>query len=327
MSNGFSDIRLYKVCGANCYRTCACQHELNCILGTHDAAHADDGDMHSLRHLVNQAHCYRTYSRTAKTAGYIAEHRTLTLNINLGTEQRVNHGNCIRTCCFYSLSHHHNISYVRRKLGDNHFAGVGLNSTYNLSSCFRHSAENNTALFDVRTGDVDFYCINTVYIQLFGNSAVFLWGMAVDVDNHRYVIFFQLRQSVLQEVLAAGVFQTDAVQHTGRGFYRTLALIACCRLQRCTLYSNSANLFQVEKIGKFQTKAKGAGAGSNRSSHLHTGNINCQTAIIQCFYHSPTSSAQNTGPSLQTLMRLPMPSQAQDRHAPRPQAMYFSRDT
>ena len=186
--------------------------------------------MHSLCYLINQAHCYRTYSRTAEAAGYVAEYRTLTLNINLGTEQRVNHGNCIRTCCFYSLGHYPAIRYVRRKLGDNHFAGVGPNRTYNLSSCLRHSAENNAALFDVRAGDVDFYSINTVYVQLFGNSAVFLWSMAVDVDNHRNIIFFQLRQSVLQEVLTAGVFQTDAVQHTGRGFYRTLALIACRRL-------------------------------------------------------------------------------------------------
>ena len=230
MGNGFSDIRLYKVCGTNCYRTCACQHELNCILGTHDAAHADDGDMHSLRYLVNQAHCYRTYSRTAEAAGYIAKHRTLTLNINLGTEQRINHGNCIRTCCLYSLGHYHDIRYIRRKLGDNHFAGVGLNRTYDFGSCFRHSAENNAALFNIRAGDVDFYRINTVYVQLFGNSAVFLGSMAVNVDNHRNIIFFQLRQSVLQEVLTAGVFKTDAVQHTGRGFYRTLALIACRRL-------------------------------------------------------------------------------------------------
>ena len=327
MRDGFSNIRLHKVCCADSNSAGACEHELDSVLSAHDAAHTDDGDMHSLRHLINQAYCDRTNSGAAEAAGYVAEYRALALNINLGAEQRVNHRNCICACCFHSLRHNDDVRNVRGKLGNNHFAGVGLYCTHNLSRSLRHSTEDNAALLNVRAGNVDFHCVHAVYVELFRHSAVFLRRMAINVDYNRHIILAQLRQSVLQEVFAAGVLQTDAVQHTGRSFDSALALVAGGRLQGGTLDGNSADLFEVEEVREFQAEAKGAGAGSNRRSHFQAGNINCQTAIIQCFYHSPTSSAQNTGPSLQTLMRLPMPSQAQDRHAPRPQAIYFSRDT
>ena len=230
MRDGFSNIRLHKVCCADSNSAGACEHELDSVLGAHDAAHADDGDMHSLRHLINQAYCDRANSGAAEAAGYVAEYRALALNINLGTEQRVNHRNCICACCFYSLRHNDDVRNVRGKLGNNHFAGVGLYCTHNLSRSLRHSTEDNAALLNVRAGDVDFHCVHAVYVELFRHSAVFLRRMAINVDDNRHIILAQLRQSVLQEVFAAGVFQTDAVQHTGRSFDSTLALVAGGRL-------------------------------------------------------------------------------------------------
>ena len=213
MGNSFGDIRLHKVGCAYCHRTGACEHKLYSVLGAHNAAHADDGNVHSLRHLVHQAHCHRAHSRAAEAAGDIAQHGALAFDIYLGAQKRVDHGNSVCACSLHSLGHHYDVGDVGRQLSDNHFAGISLYLAHNCGSRLGHSAKDNAALLDVGAGDVDFYSIHAINIQFFGNSAIFLWRVAVDVDDHWHVVFAQLWQGVLQEIFAAGVFEADAVEH------------------------------------------------------------------------------------------------------------------
>ena len=203
-----------------------------------------------MSNLIYQTHSNGANSRTTQTTGDVTKYRFLAFNINYSTKQGVNHRDCISASCFYCFRHCNNISYIRRKFGDYHFRSISFYCTYNFSSSFGTSAENDAAFFYVGARDVDFNSIYTVNVQFFSNFAVFFRRMTVNINDYRYIIFTQFRQSFFQEIFATGVFQTDAVKHTGRSFHSALTFITSCRQQGSAFYGNSANFFKVKEIGE-----------------------------------------------------------------------------
>ena len=164
MSDGFCNIRLDKVCSANGYCTCTCKHKFDSISCIHNATHTDDGNINCLSNLIYQTHSNRANSRAAQTTGDVTKYRFLAFNINYSAKQGVNHRDCISTSYFYCFRHGNNISYIRRKFGDYHFRSISFYCTYNFSSSFGTSTENNAAFFYVGARDVDFNSIYTVNV-------------------------------------------------------------------------------------------------------------------------------------------------------------------
>ena len=190
-------------------------------------------------------------------------------------------------------------------------------------------AEGQAPLGHVGTGDVQLNGIHSVHIQHFRQGSVVFRTVPVDVHDHRGLCHLaELGQGFLQEKFHSGVFQPHAVQHPCRGLHHPLALIAGPGLQGGPLHCNGADVVQVEEIGEFQAEPEGAGGRGHRRLHGHPRQVHLHPGIFIRLHHSTTSWLQNTGPSLQIFIRLPpLPSQEQERQAPRPQPMYFSRDT
>ena len=199
-----------------------------------------------------------------------------------------------------------------------HFSCDCLNS-------FRILTERDSALFDIRAGNVDLQHIDRLICQTLYNLTVIFGGFSTYVYNDLCIIFFQKRNVSGDKHINPRILQTNGIEHAAVYFRNTRSRVTRPRNVCHTFGDYRAQTVQVYKFRKFLTGTEGTGGNHNRIVKCYS----CNRYF--CVHYSSTSSAKNTGPSLQTrlLCTLVCPSTSLDlhthaRHAPMPHAIFSS---
>ena len=83
----------------------------------------------------------------------------------------------------------------------------------------------------------------------------------------------------LQKVICAGIFETDAVQHSVGRFRDTYAVVSATRLKRRAFDDDSTQFLQIGEFGKFLAESERPGRGHDGRVHLYPKEINGKPRI------------------------------------------------
>ena len=171
--------------------------------------------------------------------------------------------------------------------------------TGNFCGHFRHHSVLQPSGLDVGTGDVDLDHVHARLAEPLAHDAVLLRGVAGDIGDDAEVVLFQLRQFLFDKALYAGVLQTHGIQDTHGRLGNAGRRVALSGVQGQPLDRNTAQLRNIVKLPEFPAEAEGAGGDDHRVFHRHARQIDVE---IYLTHYQSTSSALNTGPSLQTCL-------------------------
>ena len=149
--------------------------------------------------------------------------------------------------------------------------------------------------------------------------------MPSQVDDVRHVVPVDPVELVLEEAAHAGVLQPDAVHEPAGRLPDADALVAAARGRREPLGGDAAEPRDVEVSAELAPESAGARGEHHGVLHRDPGEAHRRARRIR--HRQNTSSAGKTGPSVQTFLRPLVVPQLQARHAPKPQAILFSRLT
>ncbi len=191
---------------------------------------------------------------------------------------------------------------------------------------FRIRSQPHTAVFHVRTRDVEFKGIHPgIVVEGFDDLYVVFLSAACHIAQHPGVILRQKRQLVFNHILHAFVLQANGIQHAHGCIRHPRGRVAFPGCGGYRLDGNAAQQREIVQLCVFPAIAEAAGGRNHRVFQVQTREPDRK---IHYFHHSITSPIRNTGPSLQT--RSCEPSgvfTTQPMQAPRPQAMRLSSDT
>ena len=162
------------------------------------------------------------------------------------------------------------------------------------SICFL--SKRNGSFLDIGAGYIDLQHADCRFVsQSLYHIHVILYGLTADVHNDLRIIFFQERNISLHEYVNAGVLQTDGIEHTAVYFCHTRGRVAGPGHIGYTLGHHRTQAVQIYEFFIFHAGAKGSGC-------CHYGvfeSYSCNRCL--CIHQISTSSASNTGPSVQIL--------------------------
>ena len=176
-------------------------------------------------------------------------------------------------------------------------ASVGVENVYLDPHELKQSKADLSAIaaFLGELLDVDPESIEKKGTQSLYHIHVILYGLTADVHNDLRIIFFQERNISLHEYVNAGVLQTDGIEHTAVYFCHTRGRVAGPGHIGYTLGHHRTQAVQIYEFFIFHAGAKGSGC-------CHYGvfeSYSCNRCL--CIHQISTSSASNTGPSVQIL--------------------------
>ena len=130
----------------------------------------------------------------------------------------------------------------------------------------------------------------------------------------------QTRQLLANDLLHAGVLETDGIDHACRALCNTGRGIAEAGILGGTLKGKGAKAVDIVKLGKFIAVAEGTRCGDHGIVKLDTAKGN-----LGVYFSHMISSFTSTGPSLQIRLLPVTVLQEQPMQAPKPQPMRSSK--
>ena len=145
------------------------------------------------------------HCRTRHTARAVCQRKASSVNINLHSCDRIDHGECIRTARFRCTRHLRDVGDIRGKLHDDRLLCMAFHLFCDFFDHLRILSERNTALLYIRAGNIDLEQIYRLVGEAFHHINVFLRRMSADIDDDLRVIFFEKRNVSVNEQINARI--------------------------------------------------------------------------------------------------------------------------
>src|ERR1700690_2422186 len=242
------------------------QHELDHIGGGGDAAHADDGNLHRLRRLIDHAYSNRLNRGAGKSGGDVGDPRLAGFDVNRHGDESVHQRNGVRPGFLGHVRHLADAGHVRRELYDEGPLRQPPRSGDYLIERPGIAAELDAAVRGVGAGNIQLVSGNALaFVQDFQSMFVVFTGVAENIgDDHDVFDAAEFGKLVVHEGAGPDVLQADGVQHSGGGFIQARRRVADQGLARKAFDHESAQPLQVDDVFKFHAVAEGAAGGEDR---------------------------------------------------------------
>ena len=216
------------------------------------------------------------------------------MDVYLHSCQSVYQRNSICTARLDSLRHFRNIRHIWTQFHNDRLFRHPLHCFCDSLRRCRILPESDSALLDIRTGNVDFQQIHVLTSETLHYLTVVLCTPAAYIHDNLCVILPEKRNVPLHKHIDTRILKPDGIQHTAVYFSHPWRRIPRPRHICHTLCYHCPQLRQIYKFTILCAGAKRPGRSHHRVFQLHSGNIYSR------INHNSTSDAKNTGPSLHT---------------------------
>src|SRR5580704_3567948 len=246
-----TDQWIVKQCCSDPHRAGTGDDELDGIAGVADATLADDRNVPGTGDLVHLFDLEQRnwLDRGARQATLrVAQKSAPTVDIDGHAGDRVDDRERIGAGLDAQASVGANIALIGRQLGDQWFVGHPATGLDHACRHFRNVADLASALFDIRTGDVDLDCVDTRVVKTAGDLDIFLYRRTAHVGDETRLAEIQARQYVFDHMIDAWILQADRVEHASRGLIDAVRRVAEARRSRGAFQDNGTDVAVAEPL-------------------------------------------------------------------------------
>jgi hypothetical protein len=271
----FSGARVGVTGGADLYGGCAGEHELYGVVGSDDAAEADDGDADSAGCLVDHADRDGLDGGTGESAGDVCEARLAGFDVDGHGEEGVDEADGVCSSGGADARHGGDGGDVGRELDEQRTLGDVSDFVHQVLERTGIRTEGHAAGMHVGARDIEFVGGDAFgVVESLDNLLVVTDGVAEDVDDDfAGGIAAEGRELFLDELSDADVLKSNGIKHAGGGLDDARRGMAGHGLDGNALGDERADAFERDDLFKFDAVAESAAGGDDRVGQFNAGKL------------------------------------------------------